>query len=442
MEFPVETAVLAALIRRGGDECILNLAPEHFANQKNARLFEVIKDFYTQGKEINVVTVGKKFGEIAYVVNVADAYDYLLGTKQELDEHVAMLKKEYAARKLRAILMKKLNDLKESDPLAVKAEILAELENIRCADEKEEGNNLKNVLFDTLEWIEEQWQKGKEDKIFKLHLPDLQEITGGLHNGEMTIVAGRPGTGKTALALDIVLNAAKRGKKTLFISREMSRIALGLRLFAASSGIDTGRLKAGKLKEEDFRALAKALGPLGELDVIIDTKSKHVSEIRVVAKEIQARDRLDLIAIDYLQLLQAEKRYDTREQEVAAISRNLKELANDLDIPILVLAQLNRNAEGKRPTNGDLRESGAIEQDADNIWLLYAPDESDVKDEMKHIYRKLRGRGARFIELIISKHRNGPVGSVYMGFLPSKMMFFNFPKGGTGDELDRAEQAS
>lgn len=215
MEYTVETAVLAALIRRGGDECILQLLPEHFVNRKNAMLFQTIRDLYVDGKEINVVTVGEKFGEPSYVVDVAEVYDYLMGTKQELDEHVEILKKDHAARKLRAVLMKALNALKDKcdDPLALKAEILTELEAIKSTDEKEEGNALKDVMFETLEWIEEQWRMEKEDKIFKIHLPDLQDMTGGLHKGEITIVAGRPSTGKTALALDIALNAFEKRKK-------------------------------------------------------------------------------------------------------------------------------------------------------------------------------------------------------------------------------------
>lgn len=434
-QYTVEAAVIASLVMRGGDEYIAKLLPEHFSNTKNKRLFEIIRDFYLQGKEISIVTVGEKFAEPSYITDIMEVSNYILGTKQELEDHIAILKKDYAFRKIRALLGNTLQELsKANNPLEIKSKLIQELENIKLIDEKEQGKRLIDVLIETSNWIEERWRLNLEDKIFKIyHLPDLQEITGGLNGGEMTVVAGRPGTGKTAFALDIALHAAAKEKRILFISREMSRIALGLRLFAAKAGIDTGKLKAGRLKDEDFTSIAKAVKPLSKLDIIIDTSARRVSEIRTIAKEMQSDNRLDLIIVDYLQLLQADYKADTREQEVAAMSRGLKEIANDLNVPVIVLAQLNRNAEGKKPANADLRESGAIEQDADNIWLLYAPKESELNGRLLDIYEKLQKNNSRLIELIISKHRNGPVGSIYMGFIPGQMRFFNFPKEGNGE---------
>jgi len=195
-----------------------------------------------------------------------------------------------------------------------------------------------------------------------------------------------------------------------------------------ASGIDTGRIKAGKITEEQWQKIAKALGAYSTSNLIIDTDSKTPSDIKAVTKEIQAKDGLDLVIIDYLQILTPDGRHNTREQEVASISRSLKNLSLDLNKPVIVLAQLNRNAENKRPTLADLRESGAIEADADNVWFLHYPTENQLYDNQKNKFMVCKNNNYEYMEIIIGKHRNGPVGMIDVIFDPGKMRFIGFKK--------------
>ena len=195
-----------------------------------------------------------------------------------------------------------------------------------------------------------------------------------------------------------------------------------------ASGIDTGRIKAGKITEEQWQKIAKALGAYSTSNLIIDTDSKTPSDIKAVTKEIQAKDGLDLVIIDYLQILTPDGRHNTREQEVASISRSLKNLSLDLNKPVIVLAQLNRNAENKRPTLADLRESGAIEADADNVWFLHYPTENQLYDNQKNKFMVCKNNNYEYMEIIIGKHRNGPVGMIDVIFDPGKMRFIGFTK--------------
>ena len=227
------------------------------------------------------------------------------------------------------------------------------------------------------------------------------------------------GVGKTALALNIAENISKKGVSTYFVSLEMSEKQLGNRLVSSTTGIDSHRLRSGWLEEEDFSKINIAIAKLQELNMIIDAKSTTIQEIELKAYELKEKQNIGLIIIDYLQLLKSKNKFNIREQEVAEISRKLKLLSKDLNIPIITLCQLNRESlKRTRPTNADLRESGSLEQDADNIIFIYADDSALVDSE---------GRAKQVIEteLIISKQRNGPTGTVKVMFDKKTMTYRN-----------------
>ncbi len=237
-------------------------------------------------------------------------------------------------------------------------------------------------------------------------LVDLDKMLGGLQRSDLIVAAARPGVGKTSLMLNIALAAAQRfQQRTLIMSLEMSYEQVTERLVAQSSGLDSQKLRFGRLADEDWPQLVQATSGLGEVPVWIDdTPGLSIGQVRAKARRMQAAHGLDLLVIDYLQLMASDRRTENRTQEIAAISQGLKNLARELNTPVLVASQLSRavgQRKDKRPTLSDLRDSGAIEQDSDVIIFIY-------RDE---IYNT-EGDKHNLAELIIAKQRKGPTGTV------------------------------
>lgn len=244
----------------------------------------------------------------------------------------------------------------------------------------------------------------RDDEIYGVPtgLIDLDRLLGGLQKSDLLIVAGRPGMGKTGFLLSVAKNAAQKHKKHVAIfSLEMSNEQLVQRLIAQETGIDTQRLRTGKLTEEDWPLFTHAIEVLGDTTIFLDdTPAITPLQLRTKCRRIHLEYQLDLVIVDYLQLMSSDSRTDNRVQEVSFISRNLKVLARELNIPVLAAAQLSRAVEqraDKRPVLSDLRESGSLEQDADIVMFIHRPDMLD-RDSPR----------ANLAELIVAKHRNGP----------------------------------
>ena len=254
---------------------------------------------------------------------------------------------------------------------------------------------------------------------------DFDNLTSGLQHSDLIIIAGRPSMGKTALALNIALNAALVDKVGVAIfSLEMSSLQLGIRLLGCDAMIDAWKLRKGALQDDDYLRLTDSANRLSELPIYIDDSSGLSSlEIRAKARRLKKKHNISLVIIDYLQLMQSKKAVESRQLEISDISRSLKALAKDLDIPVLAVSQLNRKVEdrpNKRPILADLRESGAIEQDADLILFIY-------REELYNRTEENKGKA----EIIVAKHRNGPTGSVPLTFREKYTKFQNYYK----DEL-------
>ena len=255
---------------------------------------------------------------------------------------------------------------------------------------------------------------------------DLDEMTTGFHPGDLVVVAARPSMGKTSFVLNIAQHVGTHTSMTVgFFSLEMSKEQLFMRLLTSEARIDAHRFRSGFLTEKDYTRLSHALGTLAEAKVFIDdSASIGVLEMRAKARRLKAEHGLDVLIIDYLQLMQGRGRFESRQQEVSAISRSLKGLAKELSCPIIALSQLSRAPEGRtdhRPQLSDLRESGAIEQDADVVFFIYRPEVYD-KEETKP-------EDEGVAEIIIGKQRNGPIGSVKLSFLNQYTRFENYAAG-------------
>jgi len=278
---------------------------------------------------------------------------------------------------------------------------------------------IQQVLSEVYDRVDQLSQRGEEIMGVPTGLIDLDKLFGGLQKSDLLIVAGRPGVGKTGFMLSVLKNAAQRYKKHVaMFSLEMSNEQLVQRLIAQETGIDTQRLRTGKLTEEEWPLFTHAMEVLAGTHVFLDdTPAITPMQLRTKCRRLHMEYGLDLVIIDYLQLMSGDTRNDNRVQEVSYISRNLKILARELNVPVLTAAQLSRAVEqrtDKRPVLSDLRESGSLEQDADIVMFIYRPDQYE-KDTTKQ----------NVAESMVAKHRNGPVGSVELIFRGALTKFEN-----------------
>lgn len=264
---------------------------------------------------------------------------------------------------------------------------------------------LKDVLVETLEKLEYMASHGGDTVGIASGLGDLDRLTSGFQPSDLIILAARPSVGKTSLGLNVARNVAlKAGLPVLVFSLEMSKEQVAQRLLCSEAALSSQKLRNGFLNEEEWRRLSSALGRLGEAKIFIDdTPSISVMEVRTKCRRLQAEHGLGMVIVDYLQLMRPSKKAENRQQEISEISRSLKGLARELNVPVIALSQLSRAVEQRQkqiPQLSDLRESGAIEQDADIVMFLY----SDPEDP------------ENTIQLIVAKQRNGPTGTIRLFF--------------------------
>lgn len=278
---------------------------------------------------------------------------------------------------------------------------------------------IKQVLSDYYDRLDQLARRDEEIFGVPTGFIDLDRLLGGLQPSDLLIIAGRPGQGKTSFLMSAAKNAAQTYKKNVAIfSMEMSNEQLVQRLIAQETGINSQRMRTGKLEEHEWTLIAEAMEALGETRVFLDdTPAITPTQMRAKCRRLHMEFGLDLVVVDYLQLMQGDQRTDNRVQEVSYISRNLKVLARELNVPVLAAAQLSRAIEqraDKRPVLSDLRESGSLEQDADIVMFIYRPELYEEDSLRKNI-----------AEIMVSKHRNGPTGSVELVFRDSLAKFEN-----------------
>ncbi len=278
---------------------------------------------------------------------------------------------------------------------------------------------ISNILSDYYDRIDELAKRGEDIYGVPTGFVDLDKMLSGLQPSDLLIIAGRPGQGKTGFLLSVAKNAALTHKKHVAIfSLEMSNEQVAQRLIAQETGIDSQRLRTGKLQETEWPLFAQAIEVLSDTHIFLDdTPAITPLQLRTKCRRLHLEHHLDLIVLDYLQLVGGETRSENRVQEVSYISRNLKVLARELNVPVLAAAQLSRAVEqrtDKRPVLSDLRESGSLEQDSDIVMFIYRPDQYEKDTTNKNV-----------AEIIVAKHRNGPVGSVELVFRNSLAKFEN-----------------
>jgi len=285
--------------------------------------------------------------------------------------------------------------------------------------------HIKDVLLETFNRLEELYNSKSPITGVPTGFTDLDMKTAGLQNSDLILIAARPGMGKTAMALNIAQYAAvQKHVPVALFNLEMSKDQLVNRMLCSEVMVDSHKMRTGKLDDEDWKKIAKALGPLSEAPIYIDdTPGLTVMDIRAKCRRLKLEKKLGLVVIDYLQLMRGRGKSENRQQEVSEISRSLKILAKELNVPVVTMSQLSRGPESRtdhRPMLSDLRESGAIEQDADIVMFLYRDDYYNPDSEKKNI-----------AEVIIAKHRNGSTGTVYLKWFDKYTKSANLEKDGT-----------
>ncbi|OYD17035.1 replicative DNA helicase [candidate division WOR-3 bacterium JGI_Cruoil_03_51_56] len=404
--------------------------PDHFYLQPHRKVYQAILSLFDQNTAIDLVTVTtelkrmKQLEAVGGVPFVSGLLDSVLTTAY-CEEHAKLVLEKSIQRQLiqtaTEIVQNGYDEGRRYDELLDEAE--QKIFDIRQAGTRKGFAKIKKLLMTEMERIEKARAEKKLITGVETGFHDLDEKTSGIQAGELAIVAGRPSMGKTSLALNITVNAATRNKIPVAIfSLEMSTETLVQRLICSEAGITMNNLRRGMLSKKDRSRLSAALGPLYETQIYIDdTPSLTALEIRARARRLRSEVPLGLIIIDYLQLMEAHggrRRDRNRQQEISEISRSLKAMAKELDTPVMALSQLSRlpeRRETRKPQLADLRESGAIEQDADLVLLLYRPEFYHPEDE------SLKGNA----DVIIAKQRNGPLGTIKLAFFGQYMRFEN-----------------
>lgn len=400
------------------------LKPLDFYDDIHRILYESMLSLYDNRKPVDVVTLGsvlkkkKEIGKIdtSYLSELVN----IVPTAANIEHYAKIIKDASTKRSLiqSATKIVELGFLEEeAKELIDKAE--SAIFSISQGHVTRGFIPVKEALAESFDRIAELHKKGAGLRGIATGFSDLDNVLSGLQVSNLIILAARPGVGKTAMAMNIAQHIGVKEKMPIGIfSLEMSKEELVDRLLIGQSDIDAWRLKTGKLKEEDFEKLTEAMGQLAEAPIFIDdTPGISISEMRTKARRLQLEHKISLLIVDYLQLIDPGRRFESRVQEVSVVSQSLKNLARELKIPVLAMSQLSRAVEHrgeKKPQLADLRESGAIEQDADVVMFIYRPD-----DELAH---------TMLIKLLIAKHRNGPTGEIDLLFRGDRIRFYNMEK--------------
>ena len=417
----VEKNVLGCmLVFNENHRYIKKLEEEDFAIGVHRTIFKLIQELDKEEKPIEILSVKEKAKNNN--LNEKEIFNYLINitsnliTSSTFEFYLKKLKNYSVRRKIikksRELMQSMYEFNSEENAEEIKKNAINTITDIKIDDIDTSSDDMNEVMTESFKDIENKYANRNDNK-YKTGFFELDKVTDGLHEQEFTIIAARPGLGKTSIALNIAENISKKGVITYFCSLEMSKKQLGNRLISSRTNIDSHRIRSGWLESEDFQKIVIAMDELSKLKLLIDTQSKTVQDIEIKAYELKEKQNIGLIIIDYLQLLKSKNKFNIREQEVAEISRKLKLLSRDLNIPVIALCQLNRESlKRTRPTNADLRESGSLEQDADNIIFIYADDEEREKKVVE-------------TEIIVSKQRNGPTGTIKLKYDKKTMTFRN-----------------
>ena len=406
------------------------LKEDAFYREDNKIIYQAILNLYSKSEPIDIITLKDELESMGKFEQVG-GFEYLASlpdkvpTTANVQKYIKIVEEKSVLRNL----IKTANEIIELgyNPTEDVEDIMDGAEkkifDIMQSKNTKSYTPIKDVLVESFTNLEKLYNQKQHVTGVPTQFYDLDDKTAGLHGSELILVAARPAMGKTAFALNIATNAALRANVPVAIfSLEMSKDQLVNRMLCSEAMVDSNKVRTGKLDEEDWTKLAEAVGPLSEAGVYIDdTPGISVMEIRTKCRKLKMEKNIGLVVIDYLQLISgSNKRNGSREQEISEISRSLKVLAKELNVPVIALSQLSRAVEQRddhRPMLSDLRESGAIEQDADIVMFLYRDDYYNKESAEKDI-----------AEVIIAKQRGGSTGTVKLYWMGNYTKFVNIER--------------
>jgi replicative DNA helicase len=420
-DLDAERSVLSALLLdpRAFHDVSLEVGIDDFYHPAHQTLYRNMLAIHEEGRPVDLITLSeqlnsrKQLDQIGGTVFLAEVADFA-ATAANVTHHAKLVRDKAVKRRLAAVAAEIVESAFEDQGNASELLDFAESRvfEVSKAQSRSSFQSLHDEMPGTFDYVEAIMNRGGELTGIPTGFRDLDQMTGGLQAGELIVIAARPSMGKTAFALNIARNAAvDHGKKVAVFSLEMTTRSLIIRLLSSEAAIDFSSLRKGFLPMTDYRRLQTAADKLTAAEIWIDDSgSLDILEVKAKSRRLDAEHGLDLVILDYLQLAHAEGQRTRKDLEIAEISKGLKALAKELDIPVIALSQLNRGPEQRdpdkrRPMMGDLRESGAIEQDADVIAFIYR----DI------VYNK-DSDDPRLAEIIIEKQRNGPTGTVKLDF--------------------------
>lgn len=427
-----EQAVLGAIFLEPSSITVASeiLEPEDFYRSAHEKIFYHMLKLNDSGEAVDLITVTEQLqaakqlediGGVSYLSELAAS----VPTAANIDYYAKIVAEKSLLRRLIKTATSIAQDgyarEDEVDELLTEAE--KKIMEVSQRNNSGTFQDIKDVLVKTYDQIEVLHNRKGDITGIPTGFAELDRMTAGFQKNDLIIVAARPSVGKTAFALNIAQNVATKTEENVAIfSLEMGAEQLVMRMLCAEGNIDAQRLRTGSLTDDDWRKLTMAMGSLSRAGIYIDdTPGVRINEIRAKCRRLKQEHGLGMILIDYLQLIQGSgNSRENRQQEVSEISRSLKGLARELQVPVIALSQLSRGVEqrqDKRPMMSDIRESGSIEQDADIVAFLYRDDYYDKESENKNI-----------IEIIIAKQRNGPVGTVQLAFVKEYNKFVNLER--------------
>ncbi len=426
-----EQAVLGCMItdKDAVIAAVETLSEEDFYREDNKLIYKAIMNLYNRAEPIDIITLKSELSSIGKF-DAVGGLEYLaelpekVPTTSNVDKYIKIVEEKSTLR----TLIKTANDIITSsyDPTQEVESIMDGAEkkifNIMQKKSQKGYSTIKDILVDSFTELEELYNRKQHVTGVPTGFIDLDNRTAGLHNSDLVLVAARPAMGKSAFALNIATNAALNANTGVAIfSLEMSKEQMANRILGSVAMVDGNSIRTGRIADDDWIKLATASGELSQTGIVIDdTPGISVMEIRAKCRKLKMEKNIGLVIIDYLQLVQGSSKSNSREQEIAEISRSLKILAKEINVPVIALSQLSRAPEQRpdhRPMLSDLRESGSIEQDADIVMFLYRDDYYNPDTEKKNI-----------AEVIIAKHRAGSTGTVELAWLGNYTKFANLAK--------------
>ena len=426
-----ERAIIAAVMKKGvAAQYAGALTPEDFYSRDHQDLWRAVQGLVISKRPVDMPCMaemlGRLYGNDRLMGTLLDIVtNDSFGAEFAIREHIALVKSDSRRRMVYMTLRDSAEQLaeRENEPDSVAETVREKLRGIG-GERQTGGMGLQDVLMSAYTELERR-SRG-ETQGMPSGIEALDRRTAGFHRGELTIIGARPAVGKSALASQIAISAAQKGNRVCVCSREMTDIQYGIRVLVRGTKVSSIRLRGGDLTDGDWGQLSDSMLLYNNCDIRFLFTVKAVEDLRREVQSMTESGGLDMLVVDYLQLLQSRQRFDKDYMRVGYVSKALKDISVDFNIAVIALAQVGRSTEGSMPTLAELRGSGDIEQDADNVIFMHRPEDAGdkwVRPDDRSLYQTLETMGGQYIVLNIAKHRQGETCAVPVVFYPAEMRF-------------------